>query len=147
MFKPKRILVTTDFNEESDAALREAVGIGEQFRSTIYLLHVIPGIQPCGVDYCLSDAEVATVESRLAQEADLRMREMINRVAPDSIAEIVREVRFGMVIDEAIALERERAIDLVIAAPHRHRRRWMRDTHHLVTSLVNKSACETMVIR
>jgi nucleotide-binding universal stress UspA family protein len=147
MFKPKRILVTTDFSPESDAALREAVGIGEQFRSTIYLLHVIPGIQPCGVDYCLSDAEVTSVEDRLRQEADLRMREMIKRVAPDTMAEIVREVRFGSLVDEAVALEHERAIDLVIAAPHRQRRRWLKETHHHVTALVNKSACETMVVR
>jgi nucleotide-binding universal stress UspA family protein len=147
MFKPKRILVTTDFSAESDAALREAVGIGEQFRSTIYLLHVIPGITPCGVDYCLSDADISSVEARLRDDADLRMREMIKRVAPDTMAEIVKEIRFGSVVTEAVALEHERAIDLVIAAPHRQRRRWRKDTHHLLTALVNKSACETMVVR
>lgn len=147
MFKPKRILVTTDFNAESDAALREAVGIGEQFRSTIYLLHVIPGIQACGVDYCLSDAEIALLRTRLQDEAEHRMREMTDRVAPDTMAEIVREIRFGDVVKEAITLEHERAIDLVIAAPHKTRRRWLKGTHHLVDALVNKSTCETMIVR
>lgn len=147
MFKPKRILVTTDFSAESDAALREAVGIGEQFRSTIYLLHVIPGVTPCGVDYCLSDADVSSVEGRIKKETELKMKEMIKRVAPDTMAEIVQEIRFGSVVDEAVALEHERGIDLVIAAQHRPHRRWWKDTHHLVTSLVNKSACETMVVR
>lgn len=147
MFKPKRILVTTDFSEESDTALREAVGIGEQFRSTIYLLHVIPAIQACGVDYCLTDVEITSLQERLWEESELKMKEMVGRVAPDTMAEIVREIRFGDIVKEAVALEHERSIDLVIAAPHRPRRRWLKETHHLVRDLVNKSACETMVVR
>ncbi len=147
MFKPKRILVTTDFSDESDAALREAVGIGEQFRSTIYLLHVIPEIMQYGVDYYLSEPVITAEKNKLRDEAELRMDEMIRRIAPDTMVQIVKEVRFGHIIDEIVADEHERGIDLVIAAPHKPRRRWLPDTHHLIKNLANKSICETMVVR
>lgn len=147
MFKPKRILVTTDFSDESDAALREAVGIGEQFRSTIYLLHVIPEIQQCAVDYCLSEQEIATEKNKLLNEAESRMDEMIRRIAPDSVVQVVKLVRFGNAVDEIVAFEHEHAVDLAMAAPHRPRRRLMGDTHHLMKELVDRSSCETMVVR
>ena len=83
----------------------------------------------------------------LVEESEINMKEMVGRVAPDTMAEIVREIRFGDIVKEAVALEHERSIDLVIAAPHRPRRRWLKETHHLVRDLVNKSACETMVVR
>ena len=60
--------VTTDFSDESDSALREAVGIGEQFRSTVYLLHVIPEPWQYGVDYVLSEPMIA------AEKGSCRMK-------------------------------------------------------------------------
>lgn len=146
MFKPKRILVTTDFTDESDTALREAVGIGEQFRSTIYLLHVIPEIQQCAADYCLSEPEMAAERNMLRNEAESRMDEMTRRSAPDAVIQIVKEVRFGNTIDEIVAFEHEHAIDLAMAAPHRKRRMWF-GAHHLSKDLVDRSSCETMLVR
>ncbi len=147
MFKPKRILVTTDFSEESQKALREAVGIGEQFRSTIYLLHVIPEIEQCAVDHCLSESALMAEKTKLRDEAEYRMDEMIRTIDPDRIVQIVTEVRFGNTVDAIVSFEHERAIDLVVAAPHRQRRRWLGEIHHFMKDLVNRSACETMVVR
>lgn len=147
MFKPKRILVTTDFSDVSDAALREAVGIGEQFRSTVYLLHVMPKIQQCAGDYCLSEQEIAEEKNKLRNEAESRMDKMMRRIAPDSVVQIVKQVRFGNTVDEIVAFEHEQAIDLAMAAPHRPHRRLMGDTHHLMRELVDRSSCETMVVR
>ncbi len=147
MFRPKRILVATDFTGESDAALREAVGIGEQFRSTIYLLHVITPVQQCYADYCLGEQEIAAEQKTLRENAELKMDGMIARTAPDSVVQIVKEIRFGAVVDEILAFEHENAIDLVVAAPHRHHRRWLKDTHHLTRDLVDRSTCEAMVVR
>jgi universal stress protein A len=147
MFKPKRILVTTDFSSESDKALIEAIGIGEQFRSTIYLLHVVPEIQQCAVDYCLSESEILAEKNKLRDEAEYKMDEMIGTIAPDRMVQIVKEVRFGNTVDAIVSFEHERAIDLVVAAPHRPRRRWLGEAHHFMKDLVNKSVCETMVVR
>jgi len=147
MFKPKRILVTTDFNAESDAALGEAVGIGERFRSTIYLLHVIPEPVQYGFDYPLDESLIAAGHVRLRDEAMRRMDEMIRRVAPDSIVQIIKEIRFGNTVNEIIAAERDHGIDLVMAAAHKPRRRWLGDTHRLMRHLVNRSSCETIIVR
>ncbi|HOT46386.1 MAG TPA: universal stress protein [Spirochaetota bacterium] len=147
MFKPKRILVTTDFTDESDSALREAVGIGEQFRSTVYLLHVIPEIEQCAVDYCLAESVIMAEKNKLRGEAEQRMDEMVRRIAPDSMVQIVKEVRFGNTVDEIVSVERERAIDLVMAAPHRKRSHWLGETHPLTRDLVSRSVCETMLVR
>ena len=147
MFKPKRILVTTDFSDESAAALRETVGIGEQFRSTIYLLHVIPEIEQCAVDYCLSESALLAEKNKLRDEAEQKMDEMIRSIDRDRMVQIVKEIRFGGAVDAIVSFEHERAIDLVVAAPHRQKRRWLGDTHHLMKDLVNRSACETIIVR
>ena len=147
MFKPKRILVTTDFTAECDVALREAVGIGEQFRSTIYLLHVIDEPLQYGFDYPLAESVIAAGHDRLRDEALSRMDEMISRVAPDSMVQIMKEIRFGSTIHEIIAAERDHGIDLVMAATHRPRRRWLGNNHHLMKDLVNRSTCEAMIVR
>ena len=51
---------------------------------------------------------------------------MIRRIAPDSLVQIVKEVRFGATVDEILRFERENAIDLAMAAPHRRRTHWTR---------------------
>ncbi|MBP7734389.1 MAG: universal stress protein [Spirochaetes bacterium] len=147
MFKPKRILVTTDFSAESDRALREALGIGEQFRSTIYLLHVIPEIEQCAVDYCLTESVLQAEKNKLRDEAEYKMDEMIGKIDPDRMVQIVKVIRFGNTVDVIVSFELERAIDLVVAAPHKPQRRWFGDTHHFMKDLVNRSVCETMVVR
>jgi nucleotide-binding universal stress UspA family protein len=147
MFKPKRILVATDFTAESDAALREAIGIGEQFRSTIYLLHVIPEPVQYGFYYPLDEPLIAAGYGRLRDIAERRMDEMIRRVGPDSIVQIMKEIRFGNTIDEIIAAERDHDIELVMAATHRPRHRWLGDTHHVMYDLVSRSACEAIIVR
>ena len=40
MFEPRRILVPTDFTEDSDRALREAIDIASATSGKVYLLHV-----------------------------------------------------------------------------------------------------------
>ncbi len=63
MFEPKRILVATDFSRYSDKALRIAVDMAMEYKTHIYLLHVISeAVYDCGNDYCLSDADLAKIE-------------------------------------------------------------------------------------
>jgi len=72
MFAPKAILVPTDFSEFSDNALRYAVDIGRNYRSRVYLLHVVGIIQQCSADYCLDGATVAEI-GRQSMEASSDM--------------------------------------------------------------------------
>ncbi|HQL83585.1 MAG TPA: universal stress protein, partial [Spirochaetota bacterium] len=65
MFNPKKILVTTDFSNASDSALKEAADIARKFGSQVHLLHVIEEIRQCAVDYCLSEPEIIAEKNKL----------------------------------------------------------------------------------
>ncbi len=147
MFNPKKILVTTDFSDSSDSALKEAADIARRFNSQVHLLHVIDDIRQCAVDYCLSESEILAEKNKLREEADRKMSDEINRSIGSKSFPIFSEVLFGDTVDTIIGYERDNAIDLVITAPHRSRKRGDSLRRHLTTELVKKSVCETMVVR
>ena len=62
MFKPKKILVPTDFSEYSDKALQKALDIAQQSGAEINLLHVITQeIRQCMSDYCFHHRRVPAI--------------------------------------------------------------------------------------
>jgi nucleotide-binding universal stress UspA family protein len=147
MFNPKKILVATDFTKESDHALREAITIAEKYGSKIYLLHVIDDIQQCAADYCLGEPEILAEKNRMKDEALRKMDDEISRVMGRGRVEMIHEVRFGDTIDEILKKEHEENIDLVVTAPHGSTKGWHKFSPHLTNDLVNKTACETMVVK
>lgn len=59
MFKPKKILVPTDFSDHADRALEKAIDIAKEEGSEIILFHVIhEDFQTCVVDYCFTANEI-----------------------------------------------------------------------------------------
>ncbi len=147
MFNPKNILVATDFTNESDAALRDAFDIAEKFQASVYLLHVIDDIQQCAVDYCLSEPEILAEKNKLREEGMMQMEAQLRRLAGERRIPLIKEIRFGNAVDEIVRYEGEKQINLVVTAPHRSQKRWWRNVPHLTHNLVNKSLCETMVVR
>ena len=62
MFQPRKILVPTDFSEDSDLAFRMALSIAVKYQARIFLLHVISNtVQQSLADYCLDQSIVARV--------------------------------------------------------------------------------------
>jgi nucleotide-binding universal stress UspA family protein len=147
MFNPKKILVTTDFSDASDSALREAADIARRFNAQVHVLHVIEDIRQCAVDYCLSESEIAAEKNKLREEAGLRMNDEIGRTVNNKSFPLFAEVRFGNTVDTIIDYERDNTIDLVITAPHRTGKHRGSLRRHLTSELVNKSVCETMVVK
>ncbi|TAL38669.1 MAG: universal stress protein [Spirochaetes bacterium] len=147
MFNPKRILVTTDFSSESDMAIQEALDIGGKYKSHIYLLHVIPEVEQCAADYCLDASDVMAEKDQLMAQAKKKMKEELARVTKKKTIPVSSDIRFGHASDVIIEVERERGIDLVIAAPHTHKKRAWRLFPHLTETLVNESPAETLVVR
>jgi nucleotide-binding universal stress UspA family protein len=147
MFNPRKILVTTDFSDASDSALREAADIARRFNSQVHLLHVIEDIRQCAVDYCISEAEIAAEKNKLREEAGLKMNNEISRTVTSKSFPLFAEVRFGNTVDAIIDYERDNNIDLVITAPHRGKKRNNSLRRHLTSELVKKSVCETMVVK
>jgi nucleotide-binding universal stress UspA family protein len=147
MFNPKRILVTTDFSGESDMAIQEALDIGGKYKSHVYLLHVIPEVEQCSVDYCLDMSDVLAEKDQLMALAKKKMKEELARLTGKKTVPVSTDIRFGHASDVIIDVEKERAIDLVIAAPHAHKKRGWRLFPHLTEKLVNESPAETLVVR
>jgi universal stress protein A len=119
MFAPKKILVPTDFSEFSDSALAQAVDIGTQYGSTIYLLHVIGIVQQCTYDYCLPADTVEDVRIEGVKSAQEMMQEQIRRAGKPGEVQIVPDIREGTPPYEEILREQKaKDVDLIVIATH-----------------------------
>src|SRR5512136_2439552 len=118
MFAPKKILVPTDFTEDSDRALREAIGIAAVSRGKVYLLHVDEKL-PIAVGDAVIDPEViATVEKNDEEIARQMMLEEVRKVAMQTDDEIEIDERHGATFEQILIYMRDKLIDLVVIEPH-----------------------------
>src|SRR5512137_158527 len=118
VFAPRRILVPTDFTEDSDRALREAIGIAAVSRGKVYLLHVDERL-PIAVGDAVIDPEViANVEKNDEVIARHKMLEEIGKVALQTDVEIEIDERHGVTFEQILVYMRDRLIDLVVIEPH-----------------------------
>jgi nucleotide-binding universal stress UspA family protein len=117
-FKPKRILVPTDFSFSANAALNTAAGLAGELGAAIYLLNVIPML-PIDSEYGYSaifpEAKYLEYSRRYATE---KLQTSIEALHRDGI-----EAAFGIEIGNDIVgrimmvLTRERS-DLLILSTH-----------------------------
>jgi len=118
MFGPKRILVPTDFSEDSDRALREAIDIAATSRGKVYLLHVDEKIPLIAGDALLDPKVVAATERRDEALSRQKMVEEVRKVASGSDVEIEIDERRGVTFEEIVAYMKDKLIDLVVIGPH-----------------------------
>ena len=120
MFEPKRILVPTDFSRYSDRALKTAVEIAKKYGSRIYLLHVISEVvYQCGIDYCLSDADIEKIEKLGFETSTAKLQAEVRKIAKsagemDITFDIKRGHPYEMILNE----QRMKKIDLIVIASH-----------------------------
>ena len=117
MFEPRRILVPTDFSENSDRALREAIDIAAASRGKVYLLHVDHGV-PFVVGESVVDQEVlVALEECDEQIAREKMLEEIRKVALQTDVEIEIDERHGVTFEAILVYMKDKRIDLVVIEP------------------------------
>lgn len=114
MFAPTAILVPTDFSEFSDNALRYAVDIGRNYKSRVYLLHVVGIIQQCSVDYCLDGATVAEIGRQSMEASSDMMKKQMDRLTGERDVEIVSKVIEGAIVREILREQEEKQMDLIV---------------------------------
>jgi len=119
MFAPKRILVPTDFSDDADAALKEALDLARQYHSRVYLLHVAEPVMECAVDYCLDPAAIKQAEDEEVNKSRILMQEEINKLGVSESVEIVTDIREGDTVSEILKEQDERDIDLIVMPSHR----------------------------
>ncbi len=118
MFAPKRILVPTDFTEDSDRALREAVDIARSLNAKIFLLHVDESVPIVGGDHVVSEQTIRAVEKEDERVSKAKMFEEIRKVAMEADVEIEVEERHGPTRDEILNYGKEKGVDLIVIEPH-----------------------------
>ena len=120
MFAPKNILVPTDFSAYSDKALQIAVDIAKKYKAKIYLLHVISEVlYECGVDYCLSDADLLEIEQVSMKTSTAKLQEEVKRISASSgDLNIVFDVKRGHPYETILNEQADKKIDLIVIASH-----------------------------
>jgi len=118
MFAPRRILVPTDFTDDSDRALREAIEIAAASHGRVYMLHVDPSV-PFVVGESVVDLKVVNA---VVENDELitrrKMQEEARRVASQTEVEIEFDERHGVTFEEILAYMKDNLIDLVVIEPH-----------------------------
>jgi universal stress protein A len=119
MFKPKAILVPTDFSHPSDKALGEAIDIAKQYQTRIYLLHVIPrGIDyMCSIDYCADADTVQQLQEQALSGAAQSLQKQLQKFADAGALQVVTEVRNGHPAEGILKVQEEKGTDLMVMAP------------------------------
>jgi len=148
MFKPKKILVPTDFSEYSSKALQKALDIAEEESSEILLFHVIHNdFQTCVVDYCFTVDEIESIKSRMFAASKENMQKELEKFPLSKEVKVSTEVRNGVPYEEILKFQEEKGADLIVIASHG---RSAIKTYFMgsVTSRVLKRAkCEVLLVK
>jgi nucleotide-binding universal stress UspA family protein len=118
MFAPKKILVPTDFTEDSARALREAIDIAAVSRGKVYLLHVDQKVPLVVGDAVIDPTVINAVEKNDDVIARQKMLEEIRKVALQTDVEIEIDERHGVTFEQILVYMRDKVIDLVVIEPH-----------------------------
>jgi len=116
MFQPRKILVPTDFSEDSDLAFRMALSIAVKYQARIFLLHVIS--EQSLADYCLDQGIVDRVLNESIVFSNEKLQEVIDKNQQSGNIKVIPDVRKGQPYEEILKEASERKIDLIVIASH-----------------------------
>src|ERR1051326_3533196 len=110
----KKILVPTDFSEESQKALRYAIPLAQQFDASITLIHVFePFTYPVDMGYV--PVAMQTQWDELRASASDRLKGLARQeLKPSILGQTI--LRIGSAYNEIVSVARDLEIDLIIIA-------------------------------
>jgi nucleotide-binding universal stress UspA family protein len=146
MFAPRRILVPTDFTNDSDRALREAIEIAAASHGRVYMLHVDPSV-PFVVGESVVDLKVVNA---VVENDELitrrKMQEEARRVASQTEVEIEFDERHGVTFEEILAYMKDKLIDLVVIEPHAKKGLLKNMLGGVTDRLLKETTCPMLVL-
>jgi len=116
MWKIRKILVPTDFSDESLKALRYATEFVQTLLGVeVLVVHVVT--PPAYAVSPLAGVTVPAMYENVAEVCSERLGELLRREVPEGVAarSIVRD---GQPWDEIAAVAREEGVDLILVATH-----------------------------
>lgn len=148
MFKPKKILVPTDFSDYSSKALQKALNIARQEGSEILLFHVIhDDFQTCVVDYCFTVEEIESIKSRIFAGSKENMQKELDKFPLSKEVKVSTEVRNGVPYEEILKLQEEKGVDLIVIASHGRTGLKSYLMGGVASRVLKRAKCEVLLIK
>ena len=116
MFKPKEILVPTDFSECSERAFQQAIELAEQFNSKLHLIHVTTQDADHMPMFFLDDEKLDEVKKHLEDYNKTQMQTKIDKYLTGKNIEYVVHEKVGAPYNEILKLSDELEVDLIVIA-------------------------------
>ena len=118
-FTPTKILVPIDFSPSSEAALKAAMGLAEQFHAEIYLLHAIPMLAiTTGVEFPTTFYPAEEFLEGAREQAKRKLQEMVSVLSGVGIeANYSIEVGNDVVESILMVMHREQT-NLIVISTH-----------------------------
>jgi nucleotide-binding universal stress UspA family protein len=114
MFKPKQIIVPTDFSECSERALMQAVELAEQFDSKIHIVHVSTKDVDHMPMFFLDDDKLAEITKHMNEHNKNEINKLIDKhIAPKNIPYEIHTPE-GVPYDEIIKIAERLKVDLIV---------------------------------
>lgn len=140
---PKTILVPIDFSDDSEKALRYAIGFAKRFNAEIILLHVTQS-----VDYYMGPLSAAAQEfdrdTKVSAEAELQR--FIQQFAL-AISRVSYKLSAGNPSEEIISSAQDFHADLIVIATHGRRGLKHVLLGSVAEAVIRHSQCPVLVIR
>jgi nucleotide-binding universal stress UspA family protein len=146
MFAPKRILVPTDFTEDSDRALKEAIDIATVSHGKVYLLHVDRSVPFAVGESVVELTVIDAVEENDELITKQKMMEEVRKVASQTDVEIEIDERHGVTFEQILAYMKEKPIDLVVIEPHAKKGLFKGLLGGVTDRLVKEAPCPMLVL-
>jgi universal stress protein A len=148
MFHPRKILVPTDFSEDSELSFQMALSIAVTYQSRIFLLHVISStVQQNLLDYSLDQSIVDRVLNESIVISNEKLQKAIGKNQRNGDIKVISNVRKGQPYEEILKEASDRKIDLIVIASH-GKTGFQKYFIGSVTEKVMKEAkCQVLLIR
>jgi nucleotide-binding universal stress UspA family protein len=114
-FHPTKILLPIDFSSSSYAALETATELAQQFKSELYLIHIIPMLPiVTGTEFFAENAVLQRTRDHAEQQLAARVTALISQgVRARSHIEVGNDVAGSIMM----VIEREQ-VDLIVISTH-----------------------------
>jgi len=141
-FDLKRIVVTTDFSEQSKKAIPYAVAFARKFEASLVLLYVVPGHLPAE----LSHIGIVLEERRLLKEAHERLPRF-RQAELDPKLRVETLVLNGGPANEICRMAETQGADLIVIATHGHTGLKHFMVGSVTENVVRHAPCPVLVVR
>jgi len=141
-FDVKRLVVTTDFSEESKKAFPYALALARKFEASLILLYVVPAHMPAE----LSHLGFLLEERRLLTEARERLPRF-RQAELDPHLHVDTLVMNGAPAHEICRTAETQAVDLIIMATHGHTGLKHFMVGSVTENVVRHAPCPVLVVR